>query len=242
VLPVVVVRAGAPGFEHDHPQTGLRKALRCPAARCAGAHDDGVHAFAPDRCSADVTAGRRVVLHGAESYYTAGPEAGRLRPPAMPQPEGPPAVRTYDPSTVPPQRPVPQPTRRPRAIVAAAWVFIVVGAGGILKDLLPLLGSGAASAREGLLAEGLVGLALIWTVRLLAVIGGALVLNRSNSGRWLLAVWMAFHVGLSLFHSALQAALHVAIFSALAYVLFRHQASSYFVPSRARRAQAKVAQ
>jgi hypothetical protein len=53
---------------------------------------------------------------------------------------------------------------------------------------------------------------------------------------------MVFHVGLSLFHSALQAALHVAIFSALAYVLFRHQASSYFVPSRARRAQAKVAQ
>ena len=231
MLPVVAVRAGAPGFEHDHPQTGLRKALRCPAARCAGAHDDGVHAFAPDRCSADVTAGRRVVLHGAESYYTAGPEAGRLRPPAMPQPEGPPAIRT-----------VPQPTRRPRAIVAAAWVFIVVGAAGILKDLLPLLGSGAASAREGLLAEGLVGLALIWTVRLLAVIGGALVLNRSNSGRWLLAVWMAFHVGLSLFHSALQAALHVAIFSALAYVLFRHQASSYFVPPRVRRAHAKVAQ
>ena len=124
---------------------------------------------------------------------------------------------------------------RPRAITAAAWVFIVVGAGGILKDVLPLLGPGGASALEGLLVEGPVGLALIWTVRLLAVIGGALVLNARSSGRWLLAAWMAFHVGLSLFHSPLEAAAHIAIFSGLAYVLFRQQATNYFTkaPGRA---------
>ena len=150
----------------------------------------------------------------------------------MPHPEGAPAVRPCDPPTVTPEPHGAQLTRRPRAIVAAAWLFIVVGAGGILNDLLPLLGPGAASAREALLLEGLVGLALIWTVRLLAVIGGALVLSRRTSGRWLLAVWMVFHVGLSLFHSAALAAVHVGIFSALAYVLFRHQASSYFAPSR----------
>jgi hypothetical protein len=158
----------------------------------------------------------------------------------MPHPEGAPAVRTHATSTVTPEHHVPQPTRRPRAIVAAAWVFIVVGAGGILHDVIPLLGSGAASAREALLVEGRVGLALIWTVRLLAVIGGALVLSRRNSGRWLLAAWMGFHVALSLFHSALLAAVHVAIFSALACVLFRPQASSYFAPSRRRQAPAKA--
>ena len=93
---------------------------------------------------------------------------------------------------------------------------------------------------EALLVEGPVGLALIWTVRLLAVIGGALVLSRRNSGGWLLAVWMVFHVGLSLFHSAALAAVHVGIFSALAYVLFRHQASSYFAPWRGRQARVKA--
>jgi hypothetical protein len=158
----------------------------------------------------------------------------------MPHPEGAPAVRTCDPPTVTPEPHGAQLTRRPRAIVAAAWVFIVVGAGGILNDLLPLLGPGAASAREALLVEGPVGLALIWTVRLLAVIGGALVLSRRNSGRWLLAVWMVFHAGLSLFHSAALAAVHVGIFSALAYVLFRHQASSYFARSRGRQEHVKA--
>ncbi len=150
----------------------------------------------------------------------------------MPHPEGAPALRTSDPSTATPEQHAAPPTTRPRAIVAAAWLFIVVGAGGILNDVLPLLGPGAASAREALLVEGRMGLALIWTVRLLAVIGGALVLKRSNKGRWLLAAWMAFHVGLSLLHSPLAAAVHVAIFSALAYVLFRQQAANYFAPWR----------
>ena len=89
---------------------------------------------------------------------------------------------------------------RPRAITAAAWVFIVVGAGGILKDVLPLLGPGGASALEGLLV----------------------------------AAWMAFHVGLSLFHSPLEAAAHIAIFSGLAYVLFRQQATNYFTKAQGR--------
>ena len=160
----------------------------------------------------------------------------------MPHPEGAHALRTSDPSTATPEQHAAQPTTRPRAIVATAWLFIVVGTGGILNDVLPLLGPGAASAREALLVEGRMGLALIWTVRLLAVIGGALVLHGSNRGRWLLAAWMAFHVGLSLFHSPLEAALHAAIFAALAYLLFRREAARYFAPSAPRPAHPNALQ
>jgi hypothetical protein len=117
---------------------------------------------------------------------------------------------------------------RPRLIALVAWLFIVVGAGGILKDVLPLLGPGASAAREGLLVEGVSGLALIWFVRLLAVVGGVAVLRRRNWGRWLLAAWMAFHIVVSLFHSPLEAAAHLAIFAVLACALFLPQASTYF--------------
>jgi hypothetical protein len=147
----------------------------------------------------------------------------------MPTSEQSPAVRPSRPLAGIPDQQFARRTKRPRAITAAACVFIVVGAGGSLKDVLPLLTAGPVSAQEMLLAEGPVGLALIWTVRLLAVIGGALVLHGSNRGRWLLVAWMAFHVGLSLFHSPLAAAAHIAIFSALTYVLFRREATNYFV-------------
>lgn len=123
--------------------------------------------------------------------------------------------------------------RRPRSITAAAWLFILVGAGGILKDVLPLAGPGGSSALKALLVEGPVGLALIWTVRLLAVVGGVLVLDRRNAGRWLLAAWMACHIALSLLHSLSMAAAHVVIFAGLGYVLFRAQATRYFLAAKA---------
>jgi hypothetical protein len=119
-------------------------------------------------------------------------------------------------------------TTRPRSVTVAAWLFIVVGAGGIAKDVLPLVAPGAAAAFEALLAEGWLGLSLIWLVRALAVVGGLYVLRRRNWARWLLAAWMVFHIVLSLFHSPLEAAAHVAIFSGLGYALFRPQASNYF--------------
>ena len=89
-------------------------------------------------------------------------------------------------------------TNRPLSLTLAAWLFIVVGAGGILKDVLPLLGPGRQSAIAALRVEGPAGLALIWFIRLLAVVGGIYVLRRRSWGRWLLAGWMVFHVVLSL--------------------------------------------
>ena len=119
-------------------------------------------------------------------------------------------------------------TNRPRSLTLSAWLFIVVGAGGVLKDVLPLAGPDPRAALTALMVEGPAGLAVIWAVRLLAVVGGIYVLRRRPWARWLLAGWMAFHVAISLFHSVGEAAAHVAIFSLLAYALFRPQATRYF--------------
>jgi hypothetical protein len=111
---------------------------------------------------------------------------------------------------------------RPLSLTIVAWIFIVVAGGGILRDLVALAGTDAS--RAGVLAEGAMGLGLIWTVRLLGVVGGVYVLRQRAWARWLLLAWMIFHVVISAFHSLAEAAAHVAIFSVLTYFLFRSDA------------------
>jgi hypothetical protein len=71
---------------------------------------------------------------------------------------------------------------------------------------------------------------IVWgsSVRLLAILGGVFVLRRHNWARWLLLVWIAFHVILSAFHSLPELIVHALLFAVVAYVLFRPQASAYF--------------
>jgi hypothetical protein len=106
-------------------------------------------------------------------------------------------------------------------VIIIGWLFIVVGGLGLLKDWLPLLTPHAAQHTATLRAEGAGMLALIWTVRALAVVGGAFLIRGSSWARWLLAGWMAFHVVLSAGHSLAALGMHVAIFGGIAYVLFR---------------------
>ena len=118
--------------------------------------------------------------------------------------------------------------RRPPAITAIGWLFIIVGSAGLLKDLWPLLTSEAAQQLAKLKADGLADLGPAWTTRALAVVGGAGLLRGRNWARWLLVVWMAFHVGLSLFHSLPELLTHIAIFAPILYFLFRNSSQSYF--------------
>ncbi len=109
--------------------------------------------------------------------------------------------------------------RRPLLLTLAAWAFILTGAGGILMNVLPLV-TGGRPALEGLLGEGVPMLALIWTIRGLAVVGGAGVLRGQHWARWLLVAWMVLHVGISLFHSVGEALAHIAIFAVLTFALY----------------------
>lgn len=122
-------------------------------------------------------------------------------------------------------------TTRPRSITVIGWLFIVVGSAGILRDAYELATDGTHRSAE-LEAEGLIGLGLIWAVRLVAVIGGLLLLGGVSWARRLLVAWMAFHVAISALHSPLTLVLHIAIFAPLTYLLFRAPPPNYSVATR----------
>ena len=71
---------------------------------------------------------------------------------------------------------------------------------------------------------------LLWVefVRLLAVIGAIFLLRGANWARWLLVLWMAYHVGLSFFHALSQVLVHTLLLVMIAYFLFRPSVSRYF--------------
>ena len=121
----------------------------------------------------------------------------------------------------------PRSIARPRALTIAGWLFIAVGSAGLLTDWLPLLAAGAPQHLEALLAEGPAGLALLWGVRLLAVVGGAFLLRGASWARRTLVAWMLFHIGISLLHSVMQLLVHMAVFAGLTYVLFLPASSAY---------------
>jgi hypothetical protein len=119
---------------------------------------------------------------------------------------------------------------RPRGLTIVGWLFIAVGSIGLLVDWLPLLTTRAPQHLSELMVEGIAGLALIWSVRLLAVIGGAGLLRGAGWARPLLAAWMLFHIGVSLLHSAAQFVVHLIVFAAISCVLVRPSSSDYFRP------------
>ena len=116
---------------------------------------------------------------------------------------------------------------RPRGLTIVGWLFIAVGGIGLLVDWLPLLTARAAEHLSDLMVEGVGGLALIWSVRLLAVVGGVGLLGGAGWARPLLAAWMLFHIGVSLLHSVAQSVVHAVVFAAITFVLFHPSSSAY---------------
>ncbi len=115
-----------------------------------------------------------------------------------------------------------RPARTPRRFVIAVGVlFLVLGALDLYRGLAPLLTS---VPRSHMAADD----ALVLAIGIAAIIGGIYVMRGANWARWLLAVWMALHVAISIGQpSALVA--HVVIFGLVAYLLFNSRASTHFV-------------
>ncbi len=108
-------------------------------------------------------------------------------------------------------------TQRPYSVTAVGWLFIATGALGLLFHLSEFR------------APRTVDHGLLWAtlVRVLAVVGGVFLLRGHNWARWLLVLWMAFHLVLSLFHSAREALVHTLLFGGIGYLLFRAATSAY---------------
>ena len=109
--------------------------------------------------------------------------------------------------------------KRPRSITIIAWLLIGAGTIGLVYHATEFK------------TERPFAYDVIWVgiVRLLAIISGIFMLRGSNWARWLLLVWLAYHVILSTFHSLFELAVHSLLLAVIAYFLFRPQASAYFL-------------
>ena len=108
--------------------------------------------------------------------------------------------------------------RRPISVTIIAWIYILVSIGAIaghIADFSP------RHSFEFDSAEALV-------VRLLGIVSGVFMLRRSNWSRWLGVAWIAFHVGLSAFHSRRELVVHTVLFTVITFFLFRPTANEYF--------------
>lgn len=110
--------------------------------------------------------------------------------------------------------------KRPQSITIISWLFIIFGSIALFSGLLPL--------SNNLTLEQLKGHWMVHLSRILAVVAGVFMLRGRNWARWLLVVWIAFHIVISALHSLFQLLLHAVIFTVILYFLFRRDASSYF--------------
>src|SRR5262245_12065318 len=118
--------------------------------------------------------------------------------------------------------------RRPRSISIIGCIFIAVGCIAFVAGVRRLLHAGASDIGSTLSIQSLVDFGLMTVSNVLAIVGGAFLLRGLNWARWLCAVWMGFHIILSMMHSVSELAVHCLIFGVVAWFLFRPTASTYF--------------
>jgi hypothetical protein len=117
---------------------------------------------------------------------------------------------------------------RPISITIISWLFIAVGIISIGADLLPLVGINISAGPTDFQTLGFFELSLMLFVRLLALVCGVFMLYGFNWARWLLIVWMGFHIVISITDSPVKLIIHILIFSIILFFLFRPKASIYF--------------
>jgi hypothetical protein len=98
------------------------------------------------------------------------------------------------------------------------WLFIITGLVGFVYHLKEL------SFTDPFSNDG----PLVLFVRLLAVAGGILVLRRFNIGRWLLVLWLAYHVVLGYVHDWTTTIIHLLFLLIIGYLLFNRKARQFF--------------
>lgn len=118
-------------------------------------------------------------------------------------------------------------SKRPVAITIIGWLFIAVGAVGLVRGVSPLMRPAATSDGTEIKLEPLIDSFYVSVSGLIAGLGGALLIRGCHWARWLLVVWMVFHVFLSLLHSVSELAVHCVLFGTIFWFLFRPQATAY---------------
>ncbi|HKV25477.1 MAG TPA: hypothetical protein VJN93_12860 [Candidatus Acidoferrum sp.] len=108
------------------------------------------------------------------------------------------------------------PIKRPFEVTFLGWLFIFVG-----------IVSTANHLWKGSLDRWTAPIIL---VGLVAVVAGAFLLRGAGWARWLLLVWLAFHVVVSALNSFSAALPHLVLLAAIGYVLLGPRTAKYFHP------------
>jgi hypothetical protein len=115
-------------------------------------------------------------------------------------------------------------TKRPLSITIISWILIAFGGIAFVFSLQPLADSAAAQRTTEYSFE----LWLIPFIHMLALVSGVFMLYRFNWARWLLVVWIGYHVIISIMHSPFETIVHSLLFVVIIYFIFRPQATEYF--------------
>jgi hypothetical protein len=119
--------------------------------------------------------------------------------------------------------------KRPRSITIISWILIVFGSIALLTGLLPNVNITAAQRIAEFNGHWYVHLS-----RLVMVLSGVFMLYGFNWARWLLVVWLAFHVIIGILHSSFQLLVHSLLLVVVVLFLFRPAASAYFRATKAK--------
>jgi hypothetical protein len=109
--------------------------------------------------------------------------------------------------------------KRPLSVTIIGWLFIVTGVVGI-----------AYHSTEIRTSRPLEYVPILF-VRLLAIVGGGFLLRGHNWARWLVLAWLAYHVGLSYFHTPAEMVMHALLLVVIGWLLLRRNASRFFATS-----------
>jgi uncharacterized membrane protein HdeD (DUF308 family) len=110
--------------------------------------------------------------------------------------------------------------KRPLSIVVISLLFILLAAITLVHALVEFINA----------TDRLTDLKSHWMIYLSAVaaiVGGLFLFKGENWARWLLVLWMAFHIVVGALHGIGPLVTHVVIFSVILFFLFRRPVSSY---------------
>jgi hypothetical protein len=109
--------------------------------------------------------------------------------------------------------------KRPFTVTFLGYLFILVGIAALLYHLV-----------KDLLDYWMILIAL---VEIVAIVAGVFLIKGRNWARWLLLLWIAFHVLASALNSLSASVPHLLLLVAVGYFLFTPPDSKYFGPARA---------
>ena len=104
--------------------------------------------------------------------------------------------------------------KRPRSIIVIGLLFILLGIITLVHAVLELINTD----------QRLSDLQRHWMIYLsaiAAIAGGAFLLKGHHWARWLLVLWMAFHIVVGALHGLSALLTHAVIFSVILFFLFR---------------------